>query len=167
MQIHVMVDSIPRGRHGPWWLVVLSVILPVVFTACEREQGMTVIEEGIPLSLAESRKATLSDIRYRFSLDVPAVRSEPVVGTVELRFRWRDPASGPVVLDLKSPGDRVRSIRINDSEVEPAYEADHVLLPPGALHADAQNRVLIASSCTPCSCLTAPTSVCRFSTSPT
>jgi aminopeptidase N len=135
--------SQPARRGRPWRLTALAALLPILMTACDREQPVTPIEEGISFSLAEGRKASLSDLRYRFSLRVPDDAREPVTGRAVIHFRWRDPASGPVVLDFKSPRERIRGIRVNDEEVKGVFESDHVVLPASALRADAENRVLI------------------------
>ncbi len=130
-------------QYGLRRLGALAAVLPVVLMACGREQPVTSIEEGIPIGLAQSRKATLTDLRYLFALEIPGGAGEPVTGRVELRFRWSDPGSGPVVLDFKAPDERVRAISVNGADVEATYEADHLLLPPTALDADRENRVLI------------------------
>ncbi|HSR41181.1 MAG TPA: M1 family aminopeptidase [Longimicrobiales bacterium] len=88
--------------------------------------------EGVSRELARHRSATLSDLRYDYRLGIPAERASPVTGQVVIRFRRTDPEGRPVVLDFKDPAARVRAVRVNGEEVEPAYREDHVVLPPGA-----------------------------------
>ncbi len=104
---------------------------------------MTPIEEGISHDLAEQRKATISDIRYGFSLVVPPDAGVPVTGTAEVSFYWHDPRSRGVVLDFNRAEERVRSVTVNGKSVEPAYQADHLVIPPAELDADADNRMAI------------------------
>jgi len=121
----------------------MALVLSAMPTACEREQAVSPVAEGITVGLAASRKATLSDLSYRFLLEVPEAKSEPVTGRAEVRFRWHDPHSGPVVLDFKSAGQRIRAIRVNEQETDAVFQADHVLLPAASMRADSENSVVI------------------------
>jgi aminopeptidase N len=95
-------------------------------TACDR----TVSSEfesgpGVPLSLAEERVRTISDLRYDLELRIPEALGDPVAGRVAIRFHWR--GEGPLLLDFASSPDRVGSIRVNDLDsVEVDLRDEHL-----------------------------------------
>lgn len=91
--------------------------------------------------LARHRQRTISDVRYRVELSVPASRSRPVTGSTRISFRWSDPDRHPLVVDFKDPGERVASVRVNGDSVGWRAEADHVVISGDALRPDAENEV--------------------------
>ncbi|UCC14028.1 MAG: hypothetical protein JSW21_11810, partial [Gammaproteobacteria bacterium] len=105
--------------------------------------SVTPVAPGISLELAQQRKATVSDLRYRFSLTIPAEPSEAVTGTVEVSFHWRDADAREVVLDFKDAEHRVHRVDVNGTPAVVRYEADHLIIPPQVLEADAVNRLLL------------------------
>ena len=131
---------------GSW--AARGLALALAFGVCAApdvsgEQAMPVIEidEGVSWTLAEHRAATLSDVRYRYRLQVPRARDLPVAGTVEVGFAWSDPRTRDLVLDFKDPSRRVTAVRVNGAAVDWAPRHDHVVVPAGALRPDGQNRV--------------------------
>jgi aminopeptidase N len=54
---------------------------------------------GVPLTLAEHRAATISNVRYDLAFTVPAAPEAPVTGHATITFTLKD-ASAPVVLDF-------------------------------------------------------------------
>jgi aminopeptidase N len=104
---------------------------------------VTPITSGISLELAQQRKATLSDVRYRFSLAIPAERAQAVTGTAEVIFHWQDADARGLVLDFRDPRRRVHRVEVNGVASAVRFEEDHVIVPAGALKVDALNRVVL------------------------
>ena len=96
---------------------------------------------GVPWELAETRRATLSNIAYDVRLTVPEEREVPLRGTTTVSFDWNDPEARPVVLDFKDPGTRVDSVWANGEPAEWSVAHDHVVIEPGALRAGGRNEV--------------------------
>ena len=95
---------------------------------------------GVPWELAEHRKATISNVEYAISLDIPAERTEPIQGRTLLNFDLADPQRFPLVVDFKDPGDRVREVRVNGQAATWEAVNDHVVIPAAALR-DGANEV--------------------------
>ena len=102
------------------------------------------VDEGVSWALAERRAATLSDVHYRYALQVPRELATPLSGTVGIEFRWSDPDAHALVLDFKDPGARVTKLQVNGVSVDWTSRFDHVLLPAAALVPGARNHVEVA-----------------------
>ncbi|MDP2957809.1 MAG: M1 family aminopeptidase, partial [Longimicrobiales bacterium] len=102
-------------------------------TGCE-QPAPPPIELGIPRELAEHRRRTLSQVTYRFDLDIPSERREPIGGRALIAFVWSDPDAFDLVLDFKQPTERVRAVRVNGAEATWTPVEDHVVLAAGSLN---------------------------------
>jgi aminopeptidase N len=126
-----------RGRR---WLVCGLVMF---LAAC----GGTAIEgpdpePGIALSLAEERAARLSNIRYDLTFAIPESASEPIAGTVAIRFELKD-RSGPLVLDFAPAVDHLKSVSVGGRAASYRAVNGHFVIAPRALAAG-ENVVEIA-----------------------
>jgi aminopeptidase N len=91
---------------------------------------------GVSLALAESRAATISDLRYDVTLDVPAERDSAVTGTVTARFTLRG-TDGPLVLDFRAPAANVGRVTLDGDSVPYRVVPDHIVIPAGRARAGA------------------------------
>jgi len=94
-------------------------------------------EPGVARPLAETRVATLSDIRYAIDLTLPEDRTEPVTGSVTLRFQ-RAAEAGPLVLDFRAPADHVQQVLLDGEPVAYSQPADHIVIPAESLRSGEQ-----------------------------
>ncbi len=95
--------------------------------ACHRD-NVPVPDPGVAQALAEYREASLSDVRYTLSLNVPKNRAEAVTGTVQVQFSLSD-VSQPLVLDFRAPSDHVLGVQLNGDSVTYAVPPDHIVIP--------------------------------------
>ena len=100
----------------------------VLAVGCSGPSAPPPIEMGIPLELAEHRVRTLSNLRYRISLEIPDDRTEAITGRSLIAFEWEDPDQHPLVLDFLHPEERVESVRVNTVEVAWRAVDDHVVI---------------------------------------
>lgn len=98
---------------------------------------------GVSRELAETRAATMSEVTYHVSLTVPEERESAVHGEARLSFRWDDPDRRPVVVDFKDPLLRIDVVEVNGTAIEWTPSEDHVVLPPDAFEASADNEIRI------------------------
>jgi aminopeptidase N len=89
---------------------------------------------GIPLALAESRAARITNLAYQVSLRIPAARQEPVRGTVVATFKLSD-ARAPLSFDFAQPGDRLVRVVANGQDVAARLIDGHIGIPPARLAA--------------------------------
>jgi aminopeptidase N len=85
---------------------------------------------GVSRALAESRAATISDLRYDVTLSVPAERDSTVTGTVTARFTLRG-SDGPLVLDFRAPAANVGRVTLDGDSVPYRVVPDHIVIPAG------------------------------------
>ncbi len=99
-------------------------------------------EPGIPLILAEERAANLSNVRYELSLAIPSPATEPITGTVAVRFALAN-SSRPLVLDFAPGADHLTSVSVGGKSVTYRAVNDHIVIAASELAAG-ENVVQIA-----------------------
>ena len=112
-----------------WWNMALAVF----FTACQPglENKMERIEEsGVSIELAQFRKESYVDVRYKLSFVIPEERSEAITGVVEIL--WKQGKKEPLVLDFKADSSQVVSLTVNDKPVAYRVEKEHIIVPASA-----------------------------------
>jgi hypothetical protein len=57
-------------------------------SACDRHDP-ALTAPGVSVELAATRRDQIRDLRYAFTLDIPAEQDAPVRGLAELRFTFR------------------------------------------------------------------------------
>lgn len=99
----------------------------------------TEIQPGVPHSLAISRKAEISDVRYDLNFDIPVEtdKSIPANETVCFRLEGRK----DVVLDAR--GYEIASVIVNGNPVEAKIKNEHIVLPSKMLQ-KGENKVEIS-----------------------
>ncbi|MEX0964118.1 MAG: M1 family aminopeptidase [Pseudohongiellaceae bacterium] len=93
------------------------------------------VDQGISWELAEHRRATLSNLRHHFTLDIPASSSQTIAGQASIRLNWNDSSEQALVLDFLSPQQRVHSLTVNGVESQWQGVNDHIVIPAAALNA--------------------------------
>ncbi|GMR12020.1 MAG: M1 family aminopeptidase [Gemmatimonadota bacterium] len=121
----------------------LLVVASFALTACGESPSVSPTDLGVPWELAELRSATITDVRYSYRLTVPRPESEPLTGSVEVRFTWADPEGRDVVLDFTNPTSRVRSVSVNGEVVEWEPVNDHIVVSAEGLEAGGENSVVV------------------------
>jgi aminopeptidase N len=99
-------------------------------------------DPGVALGLAEARSAAITDLAYDVHLVVPVARTEPVHGTVAVRFVRS--GGGPLVLDFRAPAQNVTSVSVNGAPARFTTPTDHIVIPEGAIASDTQQVVEVA-----------------------
>jgi|GEM_PF-19186 Aminopeptidase N len=90
-------------------------------------------EAGVPLSLAQERKALLSDIRYTLHFELPAEAVAEVVAKVEIAFKMA--RQDRLVLDFKEDSQKIRGLWLNGAAVSYEHVNEHIVLDATLLQA--------------------------------
>ncbi|MBI4521329.1 MAG: aminopeptidase, partial [Gemmatimonadetes bacterium] len=104
---------------------VLAVGLTAVAAGACGERGRAAVAPGVPLSLAERRTATLTDVRYDVTFSVPDSLSERVRGREVVTFEVGEGA-GPLVLDFAAPEGSVLSVRMDGDSLPYVVADQHI-----------------------------------------
>lgn len=97
-------------------------------------------EPGVSEALAQERAATISDLHYALSFEIPEHRSDPVTGTATIRFTLK--SASRVVLDFEQPREHTKDIKVNDAPVDAQFVNGHIVIPAAATKAG-QNSVSV------------------------
>jgi len=92
--------------------------------------------EGIALALADDRADRIVDLRYDLTLEVPAVRTDRIRGTMDASFSLTD-ALRPLAFDFAQPDDALLAVRANGAALEPRLTNGHIVIPDHALRSGA------------------------------
>lgn len=87
---------------------------------------------GVPLTLAEKRKARLSGIRYQLHFTIPGQKDQPVTGLETVVFTLSSDTAD-VILDFKQVPGSIRSLKVNGRQEEVRHENEHIIIPAGSL----------------------------------
>ncbi len=115
----------------------LALIVMTVACGSDSSRPDVQIQPGVPLALAQHRAATISNLRYEFSLTIPAQRDESITGTATARFDLAS-ADAPLVFDFVQPADHVLSLQRGDDPIAYEVRDEHVIVPSGVLAVGAQ-----------------------------
>lgn len=96
---------------------------------------------GVSIELATLRKLIISNIDYQLTFEIPAVKAEPIAGTERIDFNLAS-NDQPLQLDFKQTAAHVKSVSVNNRDVKPTMEAEHLVIDNKYLHSG-KNVVLI------------------------
>ncbi len=91
------------------------------------------ITPGVSEALAQARRATISGVAYNFSLNIPALKTEPIEASEQVSFNLKDNRH-PVQLDFKAPTDYLHRLTLNGQPLPINHHDEHLVLPAAALH---------------------------------
>ncbi len=108
--------------------------------------GMTVqavpVENGVSWALAQYRSAHISDVNYKLSFTVPALKSQPVYFEETLLFNW----TGDEDLQIDFQGDAnqlSKEILVNGTRLKTVLSDEHIVVPLQYL-VQGENKVSIS-----------------------
>jgi aminopeptidase N len=93
------------------------------------------IDTGVSQLLARERAATIRDLRYDLTFQVPASKADPVRGRVIVHLTLA--SSSRVVLDFAQPRQRVLSVTMAGADVAAEFLNGHIVVPASATRAGA------------------------------
>ncbi|MEM8563043.1 MAG: M1 family aminopeptidase [Pseudomonadota bacterium] len=104
--------------------------------------GMTEIEPGVSLALAQSRAERLSELRYELRFEIPSRAETDISAQASVTFELADTDS-PLQIDYAQPPNTLHSLRVNGAETEIDWRNEHIIISPVSLRRG-QNHVEIA-----------------------
>ncbi len=114
---------------------LLPAIVAPAFTflaACSPPSADT--EPGVSLELARHRAASISEINYDLTFEIPAGVDEDIAAVAEIRFDLSD-ASRPLQLDFREDRDKIAAVSVNGERSEWTFSNEHIVIPAAELAA--------------------------------
>ena len=96
----------------------IAIIPAVVLLMSRRERGGEAPGPGIPLALAQSRAARVSDLRYALDLRVPVSKDEAIRSTLTATFQLAGQDEA-LAFDFAQPSDRLLGVTANGTPLTP------------------------------------------------
>jgi len=91
-------------------------------------QSLSKIESGVSYELAQSRKSTISEIKYELSLKIPENKTERISGTEALYFNYKKQNNTPLQIDFKEDSSSLLSVSVNGQTVKPVLTNEHIII---------------------------------------
>ena len=114
-------------------VAIMRALLAIVAVAGAVTAAQTLTPApGVPLDVATSRAAVISDLRYELALSIPEALAAPLTGTATIRFDLKNTAS-PLIVDFDTSREHVRSLEANGKPADVAFVNGHLVIPAASL----------------------------------
>ena len=90
-------------------------LILLVYIGCESKTS--IIQSGVSWELAQKRQASISDVHYKLSFDIPKDKNDPINAEESIHFKLSD-LSNDVILDFRQPAEYIYSVSV-DGKVVP------------------------------------------------
>jgi aminopeptidase N len=122
---------------------LLALLVGVALYVTWPERLAPHIGPGIPQALADDRATRIRDLTYAATFDIPAVRTEPIRGSVTATFTLSH-VKAPLAFDFTQPSEKFLSARVNGNVSARVVAADgHLIVPAGELLPGRTNTITI------------------------
>ena len=109
----------------------VATVIGFGLSACADEPPGAPPAPGVPVEVARDRARDISNLSYQLRFTVPASRTEPVLGDVQVMFEWDGRAALP--LDFGATPEQVRDVDVNGAPLELELVNEHLIIPRTAL----------------------------------
>ena len=109
---------------------VILLLALVFLAACAPPPVVT--QPGVSLVLAQHRAATISDIHYDLTFDIPADVEDAIPATAAIHFRLSVPST-PLQLDFRESPDNIHEVKVNGESSGSYWENEHLVIPADEL----------------------------------
>ena len=97
----------------------------LIYIGCQSKSS--IIESGVSWELAQQRKASISDVRYELSFDIPKDKDDSIKAEQFINFKLSD-LTNDVVLDFRQPADHIYSVSIDGKAVPYKLVNQHIII---------------------------------------
>src|SRR5690606_18794115 len=117
----------------------LLICIPLLLLACQSGPP-DLLDVGVPKAMAQYRKAQVSEVVYKLSLDIPSERDSVIPAKLVLDLELHD-LSRPLYLDFNADGGLLKQLSVNGKPQEVVHRKEHLIVSEG-LHVG-KNRLEI------------------------
>ena len=108
------------------------ILLPALVFLAACAPPSVVTQPGVSLALAQHRAATISDIHYDLTFDIPADVEAAIPATAAIHFRLSDPST-PLQLDFRESPNKIHEVNVNGEFSGSYWENEHLVIPADEL----------------------------------
>ena len=112
-------------RASPLPAAAFLAVVPILLAACS--PPAEIIVPGVSLELATHRAATISDINYDLSFDIPADVDDAIPATIEISFELGDD-SRSLQLDFRESANKLHSVTVNGQPSSFEFRDEHIVI---------------------------------------
>ena len=117
-------------------LAVLTALI-----CCSTPPKENLLDQGIPLKMAQFRKQQVSNVNYKMSFDIPDSLDNPVQSELLISLEVKD-LNQPLYIDFNEEWERIQSVAVNDALVTIDHRQEHLIIDSKHLQ-EGQNEVFI------------------------
>ncbi len=108
-----------------------SVVMAILVMGCkETEQTPELLDEGIPLAMADYRKQQVSNVVYDLSFEIPDSISTPIRSRLKLHLELND-LKQPLYLDFNADAALLHGLIVNGKTQEIEHQKEHLIISEG------------------------------------
>ena len=100
-------------------------LILLVYIGCESKTS--IIQSGVSWDLAQNRKDSISDVRYKLNFDIPEDKIKPITVEEFIHFKLSD-LTKDVVIDFRQPADYIYSVSVEGEAVPYKLVNQHIVI---------------------------------------
>jgi aminopeptidase N len=113
-------------------LQILSVLICFFVIACTTAKQPLPIESGVAETLADYRKANISDLEYQLQFDIPEVREEAISAKNKITFNLKS-IDQDLQIDFREDASLIKSVISNGNVSAYLFQSEHIIIPKSEL----------------------------------
>ncbi|MBL4561294.1 MAG: ERAP1-like C-terminal domain-containing protein [Labilibaculum sp.] len=111
---------------------ILFALLAILISSCTSTRKPLPIENGVAKTMAEYRKANISNLEYHLNFDIPEAREEAISGTNKISFDLLS-TDQDLQIDFRENAGLLHKVVCNGKSSNFRFEAEHLIIPKGEL----------------------------------
>jgi len=109
--------------------VIFFIAILSLYSCVQKIETPSLLEEGVPLAMANYRRDQLQDIYYNLEFAIPQEKENPIDARLEIKLRVQD-LTHPVYLDFKEETKTIQSVIVNNDTVPIVHKKEHLIIEP-------------------------------------
>lgn len=122
-------------------LRIIALLMAMLLVSCrEHRLHDKIYDEGVSIELAQWRKETIKDLKYKLHFNIPEQRDKAIEGKACIHFALEHKQE--VVLDFRERADLLHEVRVNGKTCDYTFTNEHIIIPQGTTR-KGENKVEI------------------------
>ena len=120
---------------------ILLALICCIATACTSSKQALSIESGVTKTLADYRKANISNLNYELQFDIPEKREEIIPAKNKITFNLKS-VDQDLQIDFREDASLIQSVISNGNVSAYLFQSEHIIIPKVELN-EGQNSIEI------------------------